>query len=236
MAAGQHNRKKLIKFLGWQPMFSSAIFFILFVLIFFGNFKGAAGASSSTPAIIAKKTILQSVPFTSQSPLGEWLDERQQDGCEEAVSLMAMAWVKKEPSMEAKVWREKILTLSDFEQKKYGEYRDTSLSDIVDRIFKDYVSYDRVKIKSIDSVDDIILELEAGRLVLIPANGQALHNPNFKAPGPERHMVLIKGYDYQTEEFITNDPGTRKGENYRYPKDIIFTAIRPYKTGYHEEF
>lgn len=44
-------------------------------------------------------------------------------------------------------------------------------------------------------------------------------------------MILIKGYDYKTKQFITNDPGTRRGENYRYSALTIFKAIRPYRTG-----
>jgi hypothetical protein len=240
MAAGQHNKKLRRRFgadfYGRRLVFSLSIFFGLIFFVFTNFFGGARSALFSVLAVTDKTTILQKVPFTSQAPLGEWNDERQQDGCEEATALMAMAWVRKEPGVEAKVWRDKILTLSNYEQKEYGEYRDASLDDIVTRIFKAYFSYDGAKVKKISSASGIISELEAGRLVLIPADGQALKNPNFKAPGPERHMVLIKGYDYETEEFITNDPGTRKGENYRYPKEVIFAAIRPYKTGYHEEF
>lgn len=182
------------------------------------------------------KTIDNRVSFTSQAPLGEWDDPRQQDACEEAVALMAEAWLFQAPNYPAKIWRDKILAVSDFELEKYGEYRDASLPDIRDRIFKDYLAYPDVEIKRISSIDDIIKELEAGRLVLAPTNGQALGNPNFKPPGPERHIILIKGYDYEKEEFITNDPGTRKGANYRYSAEVLYEAIRPYKTGYHEPF
>jgi len=205
-----------------------AILFLLAAGIFF-----SAVFAESSPI---RKTIRQSVPFTTQAPLGEWSDDRQQDGCEEASVLMAMSWANQIPAYPPKIWKSKLLAISDYEKEKYGEYRDASLEDILSRLFEDYFDYDRAKIKTISSSKDIVAELEAGRLVIIPANGQALRNPNFKAPGPERHMVLITGYDYEKDEFITNDPGTRKGENYRYKSDIIFEAIRPYKTGYHEAF
>jgi hypothetical protein len=217
MEAGQHNKKKIL--------------FIFFITITAGIFISAAFTYSIELKIIDNK-----VSFTSQSPLAEWDDPRQQDACEEAVSLMAFSWLFEIPNYSAKIWRDKLLALSDYEQEKYGENRDASLEDIKNRIFEDYFDYSGVKIKSISSSDDIVKELEAGRLVLIPANGQALKNPNFKAPGPERHMVLIKGYDYENDEFITNDPGTRKGANYCYPADVLFESIRPYKTGYHEPF
>ena len=186
----------------------------------------------------AGKNILITVPFTTQAPLANWADSRQQDGCEEAVSLMAMAWVKGEgltskTKISKAAWEKKIITLSDFEKKKYKEYRDVALSDMLKWIFKDYFKYDKVSIKTVASTTDIIAELEKGSIVLLPMNGRELKNPNFKAPGPITHMILIKGYDYKTKEFITNDPGTRNGENYRYSEKIIFKAIRVYPTGYH---
>jgi hypothetical protein len=46
-------------------------------------------------------------------------------------------------------------------------------------------------------------------------------------------MVVIRGYDVDTKEFITNDVGTRQGENYRYPESVLFNAIRDYPTGDH---
>ncbi len=192
---------------------------------------------ASTPASApAKRLIKHPAPFTSQAPLFEWSDPRQEDGCEEAVSLMAMTWVKGEGPAEAKIWRERILTLTDWEQEKYGENRDVSLFHVLVWVFGDYFEHGNVAIKSVKSADEILAELEKGHLVLLPMNGQALENPYFTPPGPERHMILVKGYDPASDEFITNDPGTRRGEDYRYPAAIIFTAIRPYITGYHAPF
>lgn len=177
-----------------------------------------------------------SVPFTPQAPLANWKDERQEDGCEEAVSLMAMAWVNGvKEKLTAAAWEKSIIELSDFEQEKYGEYRDVTLSDIITWIFNDYFKYEKVSIKTIASSTDILSELEKGNIVLAPMNGQKLKNPYFTAPGPLTHMILIKGYDYRTKEFITNDPGTKRGENYRYSEGIILGAINVYPTGSHEK-
>jgi len=198
-----------------------------------------SGVFFQTPARAADNFTLK-VPFTSQAPLTNWKDQRQEDGCEEATSLMAMAWVKgqgiKTKDIIGKAtWEKRIIALSNFEQKKYGEYRDVSLNDMIKWIFNDYFNYKKVSLKKVTSANDILAELERGRLVLAPVNGQALNNPNFTAPGPLAHMLLIKGYDYKTKEFITNDPGTRRGENYRYSNKVIFNAIRVYPTGHHEE-
>lgn len=190
------------------------------------------GALSPAPLLAkAQNNLFISVPFTSQAPLGEWKDERQQDGCEEAVVAMAMAWIGNEKGMTKANWRLRILILSTFEKKKYGEYRDTDLPTIIDWLFKDYFKYSSVSLKPVKKAADILAELEKGNIVLTPMNGQALKNPNFTSPGPERHMILIKGYDYATKEFITNDPGTRNGDSYRYPEKVLVGAIRDYQTG-----
>jgi len=102
-------------------------------------------------------------------------------------------------------------------------------------LFNDYFNYQKVEIKNIETKDDIIRELEQGNIVLTPMDGRLLKNPFFTPPGPERHMILIRGYDYQTKEFITNDPGTRRGENYRYSENTLIKAIRAYSTGYHNK-
>ncbi|MFW5888435.1 MAG: C39 family peptidase [Patescibacteria group bacterium] len=175
----------------------------------------------------------QEVPFTSQAPFGDWEDQRQQDGCEEASSLMAVKW-DRERSLTREEALDNILGASDYLQEKYGEYRDVSARDTVDWIFKDYFNYENVALKENVKVDDIIRELAKGNVIVAPMDGRELGNPNFTPPGPSRHMLLIKGYDSDRHVFITNDPGTRKGENYEYDARILFEAIRDYPTGYHE--
>jgi hypothetical protein len=84
------------------------------------------------------------------------------------------------------------------------------------------------------NVRSIVTELRAGNIVLVPANGQKLNNPHYKTPGPERHMLVVRGYNPATDEFITNDPGTKMGEGYRYPSEVLLDAAIDYPTGNHE--
>lgn len=182
----------------------------------------AAGVVSAGPVV-----------FTSQAPLAEWSDQRQADGCEEASALMAISWAKNRSAITKSAAKKEIIALSDWEKKKYGEYRDLSLEAIVSWIFKDYYKYSKVKIVKDPSLADLKAELKAGHILLLPLNGQALKNPHFKSPGPERHMILVYAYDPTKKEFIVNDPGTRYGAGYRYPEAVIFKAIRAYSTGYH---
>lgn len=173
------------------------------------------------------------VPFTSQAPFGEWADPRQQDACEEATTLMAMKWVRSEPITSAQSAKEELLALSSFQSEKYGETRDTSAEDTVERILNNYYSYPYTELRTNVTKEELIKELASGHLIIAPMNGQVLKNPHFTAPGPERHMVLLIGYDLASEEFITNDPGIRQGKDYRYPFSTFMGAIRDYKTGYH---
>ncbi len=187
-------------------------------------------AASSTPEI---KNIIISAPFTPQAPSGEWGNPIFQDGCEEASSLMAVYWARGK-ELDLKKAKEEIIAASNYEKEKYGEYRDASAEDTVSRIIKGYFNYDKVSLKKDIKLNDIIYEIMKGNLVILPMDGQALKNPYYTPPGPERHMIVVRGYDKDKKEFITNDPGTKRGEGYRYKEDILFAAIRDYLTGHHE--
>lgn len=177
--------------------------------------------------------IVQAVPFTSQAPFGDWNDQRQEDGCEEASALMAVKWARGGTLTQEESLRE-ILGASDYIQNKYGEYRDISTTDTLNWIIKDYFNYQNAAIKNNVTMDDIVYELNKGNLIIVPLNGQLLHNPYFTPPGPPNHMLVIRGYDPDKKIFITNDPGTRRGESYSYDTQVLYDAIRRYPTGYHE--
>lgn len=179
------------------------------------------------------------IPFTSQAPLAQWRDDRFQDGCEEASVMMVMKWVKGETwasGQSGKTAAQKeIIAIAAYEQKKYKNYHDTSAADTLKRLIKGYYGYDKAELLTASSSRDIIKQLDKGRAIIVPTNGRLLKNPNFTPPGPEYHMLVIKGYDPKTKEFITNDPGTRNGRDYRYPESRLWQAINEYPTGHHEK-
>lgn len=190
---------------------------------------------NQTPNHPQNGTVLHDVPFMSQAPLAQWDDPMFQDGCEEASILMAAAWAGAlDPSRIASPKRasQEIVALSQYQLNLDGEFRDRSAKDTA-QLMKQYFNYPHVRFVSTISANDIIHEITSGHVVIVPANGQALGNPNFTHPGPERHMLVIRGWDPSTNEFITNDPGTRNGEGYRYSKPVLYDAIRDYHTGYH---
>lgn len=188
---------------------------------------------TSTKIATGQFVLLDNVPFTRQAPFGNWADERQQDGCEEASVLMAVRWANGQ-SLTLKEAEKEILAISDFELVQYGGFHDTSVADTVARIFVGYFHFNNAEARYGVSSNDIISELQKGNLVIVPANGQKLNNPNFTYPGPIHHMLVIRGYDPKTDEFITNDPGTRLGEMYKYPVSTMMNAIYDYVTGHNE--
>lgn len=176
--------------------------------------------------------ILIAVPFIAQAPTGEWNDPRQQEGCEEASALMAVAWARG-TTISANDGRQSIIAMSDWEKNRYGYFEDTSAQDTADRIFKEYLGYADVATRFDIRAEDIRNELAAGHLVVVPIDGQSIGNPNFVSPGPVRHMIVVVGYDGATDEFITHDPGTSRGANYRYSRAAIDASLRDYPSGTH---
>lgn len=136
-------------------------------------------------------------------------------------------------TLSPKKAKEIITAEADYEEEKYANYRDTSAFDTTQRLIKGFFNYQKAFVRYEISALDIIAELEKSNIVIVPANGQIINNPHFTQPGPERHMIVIRGYDMTKEEFITNDPGIKEGELYRYPKDILINGIRDYPTGNH---
>lgn len=179
------------------------------------------------------EVILFEVPFTAQAPFGNWEDPRQQNGCEEASALMAVRWANAS-NLELEEARDIIIDASEYEQKVYGEYRSTSSKDSVDRIFIDYFKYTNVRLVGNINTNDIKTELKNGNLVTLPVNGRKLGNPFFTPPGPTEHMLVVIGYDSKTDEFITNDPGTRHGKSFRYKAAVLEDALQDYPTGFKE--
>lgn len=177
--------------------------------------------------------IILNVPFTSQAPSANWQDLRQQDGCEEASALMAVLWAEGRMLTPAEAEQE-IIAISEYELATYGEYRETSVQDTAERILKGYFKYNNFEIKYNITAGDIKKELDRGRAVVVPLDGQKLINQYYTPPGPRDHMLVIQGYDPATSEFITNDPGTKRGEKFRYKEADLENALRDYPTGNHE--
>ena len=183
-------------------------------------------------AVFEIKNSLLAVPFTAQAPFANWNKQVFQDGCEEASILMAMRWVDGRSLSKAAANRA-IIAISKFEWRNYGEFRDLSAADTA-QAMRDYFNYQNVMLVQNIRAMDIKRELSKGNLVIVPVNGQKLNNPFYTPPGPPKHMIVVRGYDVAKREFITNDPGTRRGEGLRYAEAVLEAALQDYPTGHHE--
>lgn len=176
------------------------------------------------------KSVLLKVPFVSQAPLGKWDDPLFQNGCEEAAVIMAMAWVEGETVIDAQEGTKKIKDIGKFEEKVFGHNVDTDVADVL-KLIEKYYGYEKIEAKYDFNENDIVKQLQSGNIMLIPTFGRVLKNPNYTLPGPITHMLVVTGFDDEKKEFITNDPGTRKGEEYRYSYKILMDAIWSYPSG-----
>lgn len=188
--------------------------------------------SNESSAVAVPERVLLDVPFTVQAPFGGWADERQDYGCEEASILMAMYRVRGEPLSPAQAEQE-IIAISEFEKERYGDFHDTSAQDTL-KVMKAYFEYENAFVKFDIGAQDIKTELARGNVVIVPLDGTKVGNPYYTPPGPLKHKLIIRGYDDATQEFITNDPGTKRGEGYRYKYDVLENALLDYPTGLNE--
>jgi len=195
--------------------------------------ESPAGTGTPNNAPVAAKALL-SVPFVAQAPNANWDDPRQQDGCEEASLIMAYAWATGATAINKNEAEKTIIAMSEFEKAEYGNYLDLNAQDTA-KLMKDYFKYDKTRVQLSVTISDIKKELSAGNLVIVPANGKRLNNPNFTSGGPDTHMLVIKGYDDAKKQVITNDPGTRNGNGYMYSYTTIMNAMVNYPSGYHED-
>lgn len=166
------------------------------------------------------------VPFTTQAPFANW-DEQHNESCEEAAALIVHFWWQKK-TFTKEIAEEELQKMVDFENEKYGGYKDTD-SEQTAQLIKDLWGYKKVEVKYDIILDDIKKEVAQGRPVILPTTGRELGNPNFRSPGPLYHMLVVRGWT--KNKIITNDPGTRKGENYMYSPDVLYNAIHDWNGG-----
>ncbi|MBU1032799.1 MAG: C39 family peptidase [Patescibacteria group bacterium] len=161
------------------------------------------------------------VPFTSQAPFANW-DMPYQETCEEASVIMVDAFYKGETgAMNKYTADERLKKMVAFESSLFGYYEDTTAEQTADLV-RAYYGYENVIVKPLKSVDDIKESLALGYPVIIPAAGKLLGNPYFSGNGPPYHMLVVRGYT--PDFFITNDPGTRRGQGFTYTYDTIMNA------------
>lgn len=168
------------------------------------------------------------VPFLSQAPKQNW-DMPYQEACEEAAMIMANAYFSDTTkSFTPETGDRAILDLVAFEESQ-GLAVDITAAEAAALIPK-YFPKRKARVIQNPTITQIREYLAKGIPVIVAADGKALKNPNFRNGGPPYHMLVIKGY-LPDGRWITNDPGTRKGADYIYDREILFKAIRDWNGG-----
>lgn len=168
------------------------------------------------------------IPFTPQAPHANW-DLPYQEACEEASVLMAAAFLGADVDLStANAADAEILDIVDFQLEQLGIYLDTTAAETEQFADARYPELDFAVVAN-PTVDQIKTFVADGKPVIVPAAGKQLGNPFFSGDGPLYHMLVIRGYT--ATGFITNDPGTRRGEQFVYPYNTIMSAMGDWNGG-----
>lgn len=116
---------------------------------------------------------------------------------------------------------DELQKLVKLQESLFGYFEDTTARETALFAKRQYALTSRLLVDP--TLEEIKKELAAGRPVIVPAAGQELGNPYFTPPGPIYHMIVLRGYT--KDGFITNDPGTRRGEGFVYSFDTVMNAI-----------
>lgn len=181
----------------------------------------SASPTITTPLPTLPKVFGLKVPFTPQAPTANW-DELHNEACEEASMIMAHAYFSNmtDSVLKPEFVEDEITKLTEWEKNNFGYYLDINAEETV-KVLKEVYGL-KAQVITNFTEEQIKRELYDNKLVFILANGQKLGNPNFRRPGPPYHMLVVRGWDNQG--FITNDPGTRKGQNYPYAFETLYNA------------
>lgn len=182
------------------------------------------------PSQLFAATVNLSIPFSSQAPQGNW-NQPWQDACEETSIAMVDNFYRGNtaqtlPSQQA---TEEILRAYRIKTNAYGYSLDETAARMVEWINAFYPWEARVVERP--SVASMQAELDAGRPIILPAHGTELDNPYFLTPLLDYHVIVLKGYDSETNEFIAHDPGTQYGQDIRYTYQTIEAAMHDFEPG-----
>jgi hypothetical protein len=169
------------------------------------------------------------VPFTSQAPHGVWAMPYK-EACEEASLYMAHQYFEGSfaGTIDADMADRDLVEMVAFEVDLFGYFEDTTVEQTA--LIAEMLYGYQTEILENPTAEQLKEQLAAGRPVIVPAAGRMLGNPYFTAPGPLYHMLILRGYT-ASNQFITNDPGTKRGESYVYSVDTIMNAMHDWNNG-----
>ena len=179
------------------------------------------------PAVARAATNLD-VPFTPQAPHANW-QQPWFDACEETTIAMVDRYYRGETFLSKDNAADNILHAWLLKELIYGPSYDEEAAKIAG-IINSYYPWEAYVVDA-PSIDQIKEELHAGRPVIAVLSGKELYNPYFADGGPPFHTAVISGYDDERKVFITQEPGTRRGEDFEYSYDLLMAAMHDFVPG-----
>ncbi|MFW5884655.1 MAG: C39 family peptidase [Patescibacteria group bacterium] len=180
--------------------------------------------SANNPPKLPKQH-LNKTPFVVQAPFGNW-DELHEEACEEAALVMANAYIENIKNLSPEKSDQELTSLVKFAEENLNHKPDINTKQMVD-LFKEYYNQEASVVEN-PTIEEIKKHLFEEGIVVAPAAGRSLENPHFQNPGPLYHALVIIGYDEVEKQFITNDPGTRQGEEFSYDYQNLMNSIHDF--------
>ncbi|MDD5749816.1 MAG: C39 family peptidase [Patescibacteria group bacterium] len=160
------------------------------------------------------------IPFTSQAPTANW-EQPFQDACEEASILMVHYYYQGKNLPSPEQVENILIDMVNWQEENWGGHYDLAVVETADLV-RQFFPY-RTEVLEDLTAEKIRSFLDRGLPLIVPADGRKLENPFFSGQGPAYHMLVVKGY--LGDNFITNDPGTRRGADFVYSSANLMSSI-----------
>ncbi|MCE9586109.1 C39 family peptidase [Candidatus Uhrbacteria bacterium] len=171
------------------------------------------------PLLMASKVDL-SIPYVSQIPDGQWVAPWD-EACEEATIAMVDAYYRGEAAIDNAASKKKMQEMIEWETREFNKNFDTDAAQTTQIIAENSVF--RATVKRNPLLQDIKQELASNRPVIAHLNMYKLYQE--KNLGDSYHVLVITGYDDETNQFIVNDPA-REGKRYAY--EVLMNALHDF--------
>ena len=172
--------------------------------------------------ILASKAL--KISFSPQAPYAHW-EQPWQDACEETSIIIVDSFYHNQELNPAQA-QQNIESILNIKNKFYGQSYDENAQKIAD-IINNFLLWEATVIEN-PSLQQIKTELDNNRPVIMPVHGRELQNPYMNTTNLDYHVLVISGYDDQAQQFITQEPGTQSGANFRYSYNNLLSAMHDF--------
>ncbi len=164
--------------------------------------------------------------FTSQAPEGNWGEPWYND-CEE-VSIAMVDSFYNNRILTPVIAKKEILRIIVIKEKAFGPSLEEN-SDQNASLINNYLNSNwKARVIENPTIEQIKEQINKSQPVILPVDGRKLDNRYFTTI--HYHVFVISGYDDDKKMFITQEPGTYRGHDYKYSYAVIENAMRDYNS------